>query len=128
MQVRTALLDAFSFERRELGQDVLLSEVISVIQSVRGVAYVDVDVLRGIPEKMPDAQNPSQRRLLTPSEIAEKVSGPLTDEDGKVLKEKEPLSRITVNLAGRVADTILPAQLAFLTSEVPETLILNQIT
>jgi hypothetical protein len=128
MQVRTALLHAFGFERRELGQDVLLSEVISVIQSVRGVAYVDVDVLRGIPEKMPDTQNPGQRRLLTPSEIVEKVSGPLTDEDGKVLKEKEPLSRITMNLASRVADTILPAQLAFLTPEVPETLILNQIT
>jgi phage-related baseplate assembly protein len=50
-QVRAALLDAFSFDRRELGRDVLLSEVISVIQTVRGVAYVDVDSFGGIPEK-----------------------------------------------------------------------------
>jgi predicted phage baseplate assembly protein len=31
-QVRAALLDAFSFERRDLGQDVLLSEVIRAIR------------------------------------------------------------------------------------------------
>jgi hypothetical protein len=127
-QVRAALLDAFGFERRELGQDVLLSEVMSVMQSVRGVAYVDVDVLRGIPERIPDVQNPGQRRLLTPAEIAERVSGPLRDEKGHILDVKEPLSRITVNLAESKADAILPAQLAFLTPEVPETLILNQIT
>jgi hypothetical protein len=124
-QVRSALLDAFSFERRELGQDVLLSEVISFIQSVRGVAYVDVDVLRGIPEKVPGNEKSGRRRLLTPAEIAEKVGGLLIDEKGKPLKE--PLSRITVNLADSKAGAILPAQLAFLTPDVPETLILNQI-
>jgi len=53
-KVRAMLLDTFSFERRELGQDVLLSEVISVMQTVPGVAYVDVDTLRGIPEKILD--------------------------------------------------------------------------
>jgi len=126
-QVRSALLDAFSFERRELGQDALLSEVLSVMQAVRGVAYVDVDVLRGITEKVP-TEKPGERRLLTPAEIAERVSGPLTDEAGKILGAKEPLSRITVNLADNKAGAILPAQLAFLTPEVPETLILNQIT
>ena len=82
-QVRTALLDAFGFERRELGQDVLLSEVISFMQAVRGVKYVDVDVLRGIPEKIPDARNPGQRRLLTPEEIAKQVSQPLLDSEGQ---------------------------------------------
>ena len=125
-QVRSALLDAFGFERRELGQDVLLSEVMSVMQTVRGVAYVDVDVLRGIPEKIPDPQSPGQRRLLTPEEIAKQVSQPLLDSKGDIIKE--PLSRITVNLAGREAGAMLPAQLAFLTPEVPETVILNQIT
>lgn len=122
-QVRTALLDAFSFERRELGQDVLLSEVLSVMQAVRGVAYVDVDLLRGIPEKIVDT---GQRRLLTPGEIANLVSQPLKDKDGNDIKE--PLSRISVNLADREKGTVRPAQLAFLTPEVPATLILNQIT
>lgn len=125
--VRSALLDAFGFERRELGQDVLLSEVISTIQNVRGVAYVDVDVLRGIPERIPDEQNPGRRRLLTPAEIAERVSGPLRDDNGNILDLKEPVGRISANLANREGGTILPAQLACLTPDVPETLILNQI-
>lgn len=128
-QVRAALLEAFGFERRELGQDVLLSEVISVMQAVRGVEYVDVDLLRGIPEKTPDRQSSGNRRLLTPSEIADWVSGSLKDQNGNEIKGvAEPLSRLTVNLATRVEGAILPAQLAFLTPDVPEALILNQIT
>ena len=51
-ELRATLLDSFGFERRELGQDVVLSEVISVMQTVPGVAYVDVDTFGGIPEKM----------------------------------------------------------------------------
>ncbi len=125
-EIRTALLDAFSFERRELGQDVILSEVISVMHTVRGVAYVDVDVLRGIPEKVQDKNNPGQRRLLSPDEIAYLVVQPLKDGQGNIVNE--PLTRIRVNLTDRLDGTILPAQLAFLTREVPETLILNQIT
>ena len=35
-RIRAALLDAFSFERRELGQDALLSEAISAMQRVTG--------------------------------------------------------------------------------------------
>ena len=44
--IRSALLDAFSFERRELGQGVQRSEVVSVIHQVPGVARVmpDFDV------------------------------------------------------------------------------------
>jgi len=124
-QLRNALLDAFSFERRELGQDILLSEVQSVMQAVRGVAYVDVDVLGGIPEKKVDALHPGQRRLLTPGEIADLFSQPL--KDGKDIVD-EPRSRIPVNLAGREDGTLRPAQLAFLTPDVPATLNLNQIT
>jgi hypothetical protein len=123
--VRARLLDAFSFERRELAQDVALSEVISVIQSVNGVEYVDVDLLRGIPEKIADAENPGRRRLLTPAEIVAKVNEPLVDAQGRVISE--PLSRLTVNPAGFDAGTLRPAQLAYLTPLVPATLSLNQI-
>ncbi|HEX7155824.1 MAG TPA: putative baseplate assembly protein, partial [Burkholderiaceae bacterium] len=42
--VRAALLDTFSFERRELGQSAALSEVLAAIQNVAGVDYADVDV------------------------------------------------------------------------------------
>jgi predicted phage baseplate assembly protein len=120
-QVRTALLDTFGFERREFGQDVLLSGVISVIQGVRGVAYVDVDTLGGIPEKK---QEGSERRLLTPEEIAKTV------QDLVEASEKSgPDHRVPVNLPAyeMQAGSVRPAQLAFLTPEVPETLILNQI-
>jgi predicted phage baseplate assembly protein len=126
-QLRCTLLDAFSFERRELGQDVLLSEVVSVMQRVPGVAYVDVDAFGGIPELMLDG---IERRLLKPEEISEEV----------VKSVGAPEPRISVNLAGyeknkvgtiaKDADDIFlihPAQIAFITPEVPETLILNQI-
>ncbi|MEO7911574.1 MAG: putative baseplate assembly protein [Roseiflexaceae bacterium] len=123
--IRTRLLDAFSFERRELAQDVVLSEVVSVIQAVEGVAYVDVDTLRGIPEKTADQQNPGQRRLLTPAEIIAKITAPLIDTQDNPLKE--PVQRLVVQPAAIEAGTLSPAQLAFLTPAVPATLILNQI-
>ncbi|MCI5159068.1 MAG: hypothetical protein D3906_11670 [Candidatus Electrothrix sp. AUS1_2] len=124
-KVRRAMLDAFSFERRELGQDVLLSEVFSVMQSVRGVAYVDIDFFGGIPEKKYDEQGvgESKRRLLTPEEITEEVQKTLK----KYGQERQPKQRISVNLADFENGSIRPAQLAFLTPDVPETLILNQI-
>ncbi|MET0399922.1 MAG: putative baseplate assembly protein [Longimicrobiaceae bacterium] len=43
--VRAALLDTFSFDRRAFGQPVALSEVIAAMQAVPGVVWVDVDVL-----------------------------------------------------------------------------------
>ncbi len=122
IQVRSALLDTFGFDRRELGQDVLLSEVISVIQSVRGVAYVDVDTLGGIPEKKLEG---GERRLLTPEEIAKTVQDLTTASE-----QSGPGHRIPVNLPIHEGQSgsIPPAQLAFLTPDVPEALILNQIT
>ncbi|OEY66763.1 putative baseplate assembly protein [Marinobacter sp. X15-166B] len=125
--VRTALLDAFSFERRALGQAVLLSEVISVMQAVPGVAYVDVDVLGGIPEKANrppgDASQGFERRLLTPREIAETVQQVV----GESAEHNRPQQVVRVNLAARTGGMIRPAQLAFLAPDAPETLILNRI-
>ena len=116
-ELRAALLDAFSFERRELGQDVLLSEVIGVMQGARGVDHVDVDVFGGVPEKTVEA---GERRLLTPEEISAEVQ--------KLVAKERPESRLPVNLAALKNSMIRPAQLAFLTPDVPATLILNQIT
>ncbi len=147
-EVRSALLDHFSFERRELGQDVILSEVISVMQSVRGVAYVDVDSFGGVPEKQPlteeeidiltkDGTLPliDGRRLLTPDEIADEVAKIVSRTQNLTAAQIEELSesgglrvpqRLVVNLP--VQDKFIrPAQLAFLSPDVPATLILNQI-
>jgi hypothetical protein len=115
--LRTALLDTFSFERRELGQDVMLADVISVMQKVAGVVYIDVDAFGGVPEK--DIDDVSKKyQALTPAQIAEKV---------KKIAENPPSQRLSVNLAESKDGVIQPAQIAFLTPEVPETLILNQI-
>ena len=150
-EVRSALLDRFSFERRELGQDVMLSEVISVMQSVRGVAYVDVDAFGGIPEKISEGEG--SRRLLTPDEISEAVdciSTRWSVEDmeaecadltansecdkykkcktyGNFEKIVSVRQRLQVNVADFEKGVIRPAQLAFLSPDVPATLILNQI-
>lgn len=112
-QVRAALLHSFSFERSELGQDVLLSEVVSIIQSVRGVDYVDVDIFGGIPEKQ--LQN-NQREWLTPSGITMIV---------QQMVQGFPPERIPVHVPD--SNAMFPAQLAFISPQVPDTLILNLI-
>jgi hypothetical protein len=43
--VNDALKGAFSFDAREFGQPVTLSEVEAVIQNVEGVSYIDLDAL-----------------------------------------------------------------------------------
>ena len=133
VRIRKALLDAFGFEARELGQDVLLSEVISVMQAVRGVAYVDVDTFGGIPEKI--SEN-GERRLITPNEISECVDcisnqGTIKNNENckkySNVEKTKGVGRLRVSLADLEDHVIRPAQIAFLAPEVPETLILNRI-
>lgn len=110
-QVRTALLDTFSFERRELGQDAVLSEVISTIQRVPGVAYVDVDILDGVSEAIPPQEL---------AKLAENLQAP-----------NQPKKRIIVNTARVDPEdgkrVIKRAQLAYLSPEVADTLILTEL-
>ena len=161
--LREMLLDAFSFECRELGQSVMLSEVIKVMQSVRGVAYVDVNAFGGVPEKRAlneedierlQAEHnstkdderfilPFKRQILTPDEITKTVAEILfrPNSDGVITSIRKPVAqRLVVNSAAVNTISaknvnsnnvkykhIQPAQLAFLSPEVPSTLILNQI-
>lgn len=127
-QVRTELLAAFSFERRALGQDVLLSEVIAAIQKVPGVSYVDVDFLAAVSERTASGNT---RRVRKPEEIIDEMSKLLAQRDSEKTKpdrEKiNPLKRIPVKMAGRDGTSLRPAELAILSPLVPDTLILNQI-
>lgn len=139
-RLRAALLAAFGFESRELGQNVYLSEVYAVMQAVRGVEYVDVDSFGGVPEKITDN---GARRLLTPDEITRAVNciaqpdwykctveGGLTMAMLRAVRRKgmgNVAHTLIVSRAGFDGDLIYPAQLAVLSGELPDTLIINPI-
>jgi hypothetical protein len=128
--VRAALLDTLSFDRRELGQDVLLSEVISVIQGIEGVDYVDVDLLDAITET--DAGDPET--LAGKLEDLAAVSGPSPQQANSRKPDTQPIQRLIIDLA-RInpastdpAQRIRRAQLAYLNPDLPDTLILTEAT
>jgi hypothetical protein len=150
-QVRAALLEAFSFDRRDLGQDVLLSEALSVVQAVPGVAYVDVDVLDGVTEDTPldeleklaselelkerivvnmariQTHHVVERKIETLSSIARRYEMSEIDlwelNTGIVDPDK-----LKVGQALSIPRRIRPAQLAYLSPDVPDTLILTELT
>lgn len=113
-KVRAALLDTFGFERRELAQPVYLSEVIQTIQGIEGVAYVDVDVLDSVPEGVTaDDLAQLKTQLQSPEQPRPRISARAAWVDKA---ETDPDKRIR------------PAQLAILSPDVPDTLILKELT
>jgi hypothetical protein len=105
--VRTALGDRFSFARRDLGQDVTRSEVLSAIQAVAGVDYVDLDIL--------DVVDEEQVR----QELVEPTPGGLAATLGLQPRLRAHLARLVPG------PRILPAELIYLDPAEPETLILE---
>lgn len=102
-QMRALLLDKLGFENRELGQSVTLSEVLSLMQSVPGVNYVDFDVLDSVSEKTLADANFGAKLTLKP--------------------------RVNASLAriNEQRSDILPAQLVFLSSDAVDTLVLEEV-
>jgi hypothetical protein len=119
-EMRKTLLDAFGFDKRELGQDVAASEVLAVMQAVRGVAYVDLDVLGALRSTRDDDWGEDGRRPATPEEVAFE----LDDVLHKV--KNSPSARVHVASARHEDHRFRPAQLAALLPDVPATLVLNQ--
>lgn len=107
-KVRAALLDAFSFDRRELGQSVFSSEVISTIQQVDGVSFVDLEIFDSVSESTGAAD-------LT------KLAPTLQLKSYIDLKLARPRSGPAI---GRSID---PAQLAYLPLGMPEALMLKEM-
>ncbi len=66
--IESALTDAFAFEQRAFGQPVTAAEVITTIQNVGGVVYVDLDALY----LSSDSQSLNQ---ILPSNIAHSENG-----------------------------------------------------
>jgi hypothetical protein len=116
LKIRQALLERFSFVNRELGQGAVLSEAISAMQKVEGVVYVDVDVFGGILSIDPDSG-----QLLSPDQITAMVQQIAADP-------LSPYPIVPVDLALPGSFRIRPAQLAFLTPDVTDTLILTEVT
>jgi hypothetical protein len=108
-KIRQALLETFSFARRGLGEDVVSSQVISTIQSVEGVAYVDLDVLDTVDE---DSDLSDLENLANTLALRDRIPVHLAHLD------------TTTNTLPR---TILPAQLCFLNPEIPDALILKEL-
>ncbi|HYW06785.1 MAG TPA: putative baseplate assembly protein, partial [Longimicrobium sp.] len=113
---RAALLSAFGFDRRELGQPVAASEVVSVLQGVRGVQAVDLDLLAAIGERelrqRPDILSWLDLKNPVPACLASglaRAGQPKKDGGGR-LPSSPPE----------------PAQLLLLSPEVPDTLILTE--
>jgi hypothetical protein len=103
-KIRASLWDKLSFDSRELGKGVTLSEVLSLIQAVLGVNYVDFDVLDSVSEK----------KLKEDPDFGAKLT-------------LHP--RVNARLAKLDVSTkdILPAQLVFLSREAADTLILEEV-
>ncbi len=108
--LRSALLDLYSFDRRELGQSAFLSEAVSTMQAIAGVQYVDIQVFDSVSESVTAAQLAS---LATTLELNSFVEAELAQVDPT---EVDPAKRIK------------PAELVILTPDIPDTLILTEIT
>ena len=109
-KVRNALLGAYGFDQRLLGQSAFLSEAIGVIQAVEGVSYVDVQKFDGVPEEVTAAQLAGLASTLSLNNFVE-----------------ADLARIDAS-ATAPSKRILPAELVILTPDIPDTLILTEIT
>ena len=110
-KIRAAMLDAFSFDSVEPGEDLLLSDAILAMQQVPGVVYVDVDVFDSI----------SEAELLAGFSATAAVN--LTLEDRLAIAT----ARVVVRRTPVERHDIAPAQIAYLGADVPDTLILQEL-
>jgi predicted phage baseplate assembly protein len=109
---RAALLDAFSVQRRQLGEDVLLSQVVATVQRVPGVRWVDVAGM-----------------TLVSEEATTDALDDLPNSLGKPPPARLPVALASTRPGAKKGDppVIAPAQLALLSPKVPDTLILRQV-
>lgn len=103
--LRAAITDFYSFDKRALGQSAFLSEAVSVMQAVAGVQFVFMKVFDSVAESVTGAKLTTLSSTLTlqpfvEAELAQPVPG----------------------------QGIVPAELVILTPDIPDTLILTEIT
>jgi hypothetical protein len=126
--IRTELQRRFGFAARALGQGVCTAEVISAIQGVRGVSYVDVDAFGAVPEKARQADG--KRALVTQAQVGSAVRALLEDRAGarKGLRAASLPPDVVAFPGGSDRGVLRPAELPIFTPAVPDTLILNPLS
>ena len=111
--VRAALLSAYSYDSRSFGQSVVLSDIVATIQAVPGVDYAVVTGLAVTALSDPDST------VAALASLAGTLSAP-------------PPSSILIPLAAPVPGppprAINPAQVAIVSPDIPDSLVLTQIT
>lgn len=113
-KVRAALYDGLGFARRSLAQPVYLSEVQAIIQTVKGVRFVDVDALGAIAQTDFDAaiQDGTRLKMLFDTIRTATAAPPF----------------ITVQGTRVVGGVARPAQIAVLSGAVSDSLFLREVT
>jgi Baseplate J-like protein len=107
--IRTAMLAAYGFDARDLGQAAFLSEAVGIIQGVEGVSYCDVQTFDSVAE---DVTAQDLASLAVTLSLRQAIAASLARIDPTAT---DPSQRI------------LPAELVFLTPDIPDTLILTNI-
>ncbi|MEV6077828.1 putative baseplate assembly protein [Streptomyces sp. NPDC052069] len=153
-RLRQALLARFGPERRELGDPARLSDVLATAHSVPGVGHVDVDVFDGVPASLTpeDLLALAERRAGPRATVPVRLGAYDEDVHRVTAPEGETLTSVAarygigldelLRLNPDITDTrrlakgravfvfrgIRPAQLALLSPDVPDTLILTEVT
>jgi hypothetical protein len=111
-KIRAAVYARFAFDARDLGQPAFLSEAIAAIQSIEGVLYVDAQAFDSVSEDTTVEELSKLAATLAPHPF---VPADLARLDPSADPAGDPCARIR------------PAELAFLTPDVPDALFLTQI-
>ena len=146
-KLRSVLLEAFGFERRELGESLALSEVIGAMHGVEGVEYVAIDLFDTVSES--EAAEPATlaEKLEELAAVAASHGSPATSGAASAPGEGSPIQpRRHIHVhparvlsaapgpgaaqsgAAGAAGRIRPARIAYLNPGLPDTLILTEIT
>jgi hypothetical protein len=108
-RLRCAMLGHFGFDARDLGQSAFLSEAVRVMQEVDGVSSVEVQIFDSVGEDVTAETLASLAGTLT---LYPAVAAELAKRDPNAT---DPGQRI------------LPAELVFLTPDIPDMLILTNM-
>jgi len=115
--VRAALLNTFGFDNRSLGQTAFLSEAVSAMQGVQGVAFVNVTVFDSVSQT---ASATTLGSLSTNLVLRAYILARPAYVDTSLSLPQNPTAQDYFQ--------IQPAELVYLTPDIADTLILTEIT